>query len=249
MKYFAISSQGNKLRGFVMKPDGTGPYKTVIVSHGFGSNLAISYTYAKVFVKKGYCAFIYDFPGAGNGISSGDTTKMSVQTEKRDLINLLEYVLEQDYVDKEHIILAGCSQGGMVTALAAPEVEEKIERIMLYYPALCIPDDARRGVMITAHIDPDNIPEKYYALNVKLGRPYAEDAQKLDPFKEICTFRKPVWIIHGKEDPLVNIKYSRKAADRYPNALLTEIHGDHGFVLLGKRRSDKETGKYLESLL
>ncbi len=33
MKYFSITSQGNKLRGFVMKPEGKAPYKTVIVSH------------------------------------------------------------------------------------------------------------------------------------------------------------------------------------------------------------------------
>lgn len=248
MKYFAISSQGNKLRGFIMKPKGAGPYKTVIVSHGFGSNLAMSYLYARVFVKKGYCAFIYDFPAAGNGISGGDTTKMSVLTEKQDLINLVDYVRAQDFVDNDHIILAGCSQGGMVSALAAPEVEDKIERIMLYYPALCIPDDARRGVMITAHIDPDNIPETFYAINVKLGRKYAEDAQKLEPWKEICSFKKPVWIIHGKEDPLVKIRYAREAEKRYPDATLVEIHGDHGFLLMGKPRSNRETRKYLDSI-
>ena len=248
MKYFSIDSQGNKLRGFVMKPKGKGPFKTVIVSHGFGENQALTHSYAKVFVKKGYCAFIYDFPAAGNGISGGKTTTMSVLTEKRDLINLVDYVRAQDFVDKDHIILAGLSQGGLVSALAAPEVEDKIERIMLYYPALCIPDDARRGVMITAHIDPENVPESFYAINVKLGKKYVEDARSLDPYEQICTFSKPVWIIHGKEDPLVKIDYSRKAAERYPNATLVEIHGDHGFIFAGKRRSNKETAKYLDAL-
>ena len=52
MKYFSIDSQGNKLRGFVMKPKGKGPFKTVIVSHGFGENQALTHSYAKVFVKK-----------------------------------------------------------------------------------------------------------------------------------------------------------------------------------------------------
>lgn len=249
MEYFSIKSQGNKLRGFIMKPEGKAPYKTVILSHGFGANMALSYSYAKVFVKKGYCVFMYDFPGAGNGISSGDTTKMSILTEKQDLLNLVDYVLAQDFVDKDHLILSGYSQGGMVSALAAPEIEEKVERLILYYPALCIPDDARRGVMITAHIDPENIPEKYYAVNVKLGRPYAEDAQKLDPYKEICQFQKPVWIIHGIEDSLVKIDYSRKAADLYPDATLVEIHGGHGLFLRGRVRCKKETAKYLDSLV
>lgn len=248
MKYFKIDSNGNALRGFIMKPEGKGPYPTVIVSHGFAANFMTTRSYAKVFVEKGYCAFIYDFPGAGNGISGGDTTKMSVLTEKEDLLNLLDYVKQQDYVDRDRITLAGCSQGGFVSALAAAEREEEIERLIMYYPALCIPDDARRGVMITAHIDPENIPETYRAINVKLGRPYAADAQKLDPYKEICTFSKPVFIVHGKEDFLVKIDYSRKAAELYPDCVLKEVHGDHGFRIMGKRASDKLTRKYLDEI-
>ena len=36
----------------------------------------------------------------------------------------------------------GCSQGGFVSALVAAKNNFPIEKLVLFYPALCIPDDA-----------------------------------------------------------------------------------------------------------
>ena len=95
--------------------------------------------------------------------------------------------------------------------------------------------------MITARFEPDRIPETFYAITVKLGRKYAADAASLDPYREICSFKKPVLIVHGIEDKLVNIEYSRKAAERYANCKFSEVHGDHGFLLHGFKASEKAT--------
>lgn len=104
--------------------------------------------YARVFVEEGYAAVCFDFCMSGSGKSSGSSLGMSVLTEKADLLNVLDYIKTLDFVDASCITLVGCSQGGLVSALAAAERGNEVEQLILYYPALCIPDDARRGQMI-----------------------------------------------------------------------------------------------------
>lgn len=247
-KRFKINSQGYNLRGYILRPEGEGKLPVVIVSHGFASSTLNTNSYAMTFVEEGYVAICYDFCMSGSGISGGPSTNMSVLTEKEDLSNVVDFVKTLDYVDKNRICLAGCSQGGLVTALLAAEREDDIERIFLYYPALCIPNDARRGQMITAKFDPENVPNKFRALFVRLGSKYALDAKELDPYKEICKFKKPVLIVHGKQDKLVNIYYSRRAKMQYPNCKLVEVNGDHGFIKFGFRAGKKATKEYLNSI-
>lgn len=248
LKYFSIYSHCNTLRGIILFPkDITLPCKTVIVSHGFASNMMITSNYAKTFVKAGYIAVLYDFCMSGSGISSGKSTGMSVITEKENLIDVIDYVKKLDFVDDKHISLAGCSQGGLVSALAAAQREEEIENLFLYYPALCIPDDARRGHMITAKFNPEQIPDKFKTLFVKLSKKYAEDAGRLDPYREICKFKKPVLIVHGMEDNLVDISYSENAKEKYPNCTLVKVHGDHGFILNDFAASKKATLDYIKA--
>ncbi len=160
---------------------------------------------------------------------------------------MLDFVKGLDFVDPGRITLAGCSQGGFASALAAAEREDEVERLVLYYPALCIPDDARRGQMINAKFDPAHVPEQFRALFVRLGAKYALDAQGLDPFREICGFSKPVLIVHGTKDKLVDISYSRRAAREYPNCRLAEVNGDHGFIFSGFIQGKKATAEFLRS--
>ena len=249
IKPFSIPSRSNRLRGVILIPQRLShPVRTVIISHGFASNMLITSPYAKPFTDQGYIAVLYDFCMSGSGISSGKSTGMSVLTEAENLMDLIDYVKTLPLTDENHISLAGCSQGGLVSALTAAQREADIEALFLYYPALCIPDDARRGHMITARFDPENIPDIFYAINVKLSRKYADDAASLDPYDEICTFQKPVLIIHGIEDTLVDIDYSRKARDRYENCTMIEVHGDHGFIKSGLNESKKATASFLEKL-
>lgn len=244
---FEIDSQGCKLRGFILRPQRAGRLPAVIVSHGFASCTRDTKKYARVFVDEGFAAVCFDFCMSGSGKSTGSSLGMSVLTEKADLLNVLDYVKTLDFVDQDHITLAGCSQGGFVSALAAAERENEVERLVMYYPALCIPDDARRGQMINAKFDPDHVPDRLRALFLRLSSKYVLDARELDPFREICTFRKPVLIVHGTKDQLVNISYSRRAAQIYPNCRLVEVKGDHGFIFSGFAHGKRATLEFLHT--
>lgn len=245
---FEIDSQGYKLRGFILRPQLAGKPPAVIVSHGFASCTRDTKKYAMVFVEEGYAAVCFDFCMSGSGKSTGSSLGMSVLTEKADLLNVLDYIKALDFIDPDHITLAGCSQGGFVSALAAAERESEVEQLVMYYPALCIPDDARRGQMINAKFDPAHVPEQFKALFVRLGAKYALDVQGMDPYREICGFSKPVLIVHGTEDKLVDISYSRRAAQSYPNCRLVEVKGDHGFVFSGFSESKRATLEFLRAV-
>ena len=75
---FELESQGCRLRGFLLKPEGAGPMPAVIVSHGFASCTRDTKKYAMVFVEAGYAAVCFDFCMSGSGRSSGRVICMSL---------------------------------------------------------------------------------------------------------------------------------------------------------------------------
>ena len=180
----------------------------------------------------GYCAYCFDFCGgsvARRGKSDGATTDMSVLTEVRDLEAVMEYVGSLPYTG-EKLLLVGCSQGGFVSALTAAKHPDAVSKLVLFYPALCIPDDARAGRMMFAKFDPKNLPPIIDCGPMKLGRCYAADVMDMDPFGQISAYPGPVLILHGTRDSIVNYTYSQQAQQAYSNATLHRIEGGaHGF--------------------
>ncbi len=148
-----------EIRGTMFMPSGQTDIPIAIVCHEFMTNRLFSYPYAMALAKSGYAAFCFDFCGGGIVCSSdGDSRNMSVLTEIEDLRSVIAFAKEQDYTSDEPLLLMGCSQGGLVAALTAAELPEEIGGLILQYPALLIPDAARKGEMLWMNFDPDNVP-------------------------------------------------------------------------------------------
>jgi len=228
---FECSRGDLTIRGTQYRPEGEN-LPVAVVSHGFMAFQDTVRHYAKELAKLGYCAYCFDFCGGSvmkKGKSDGATTDMSVLTEVQDLEAVIDYVQSLPYTGKE-LLLMGCSQGGFVSALVAARHPGLANKLVLFYPALCIPDDARAGKMMFAKFDPKNIPERINCGPMKLGRCYPADVMAMDPIMEIKLYRGPVLIVHGTKDNIVNLDYSRQAQRSYPNAKLHIIEGGaHGF--------------------
>ncbi len=228
---FACKRGDLTIQGTEYRPEGENP-PVAIVSHGFMAWQDTVRQYAKELARMGYCAYCFDFCGGSvmkKGKSDGATTDMSVLTEVRDLEAVIEYTQSLPYTGNE-LLLMGCSQGGFVSALVAAKHPGLVSKLVLFYPALCIPDDARAGKMMLAKFDPKNIPERLNCGPMKLGRCYVADVIDMDPYEEIKPYRGPVLIVHGTKDSIVNPDYSRQAQHTYPNAKLHMIEGGgHGF--------------------
>jgi len=207
------------------------PKPVIILSHGFLANMKTVEEYALLLAKK-YVTVIFDFCGGGlHSKSSGKSQDMTIFTEKEDLLSVISYIKQQPFVDPKHITLMGCSQGGVVSALAAKELGKDIEKMILLYPALCIPDDARKGKMMFYTFDPDNIPDLLGRFPMKLSGDYARTVINLDIYQAITGYKGPVLYLHGDKDDIVDISYARKGHKCFPKCEYHEIKkGGHGFT-------------------
>ncbi len=225
----------------------SGHKPAVILSHGFIANQSMCKKYAICLAELGYITFTFDFCGGGlMNSSDGKTSDMSIFTEMEDLEAIIKYVKKLPFIDHNRINLLGCSQGGVVSAMVAKKNPDAFEKLILFYPALCIPDDARKGKMIFAKFDPDNIPEKLWCGPMRLGKCYVDTVKKMNIYDEIGGFDGKVFYIHGTADHIVDISYARKAYKLYPNIEYYEIeHGAHGF----KGEHDEIAVKYLKKFM
>ncbi len=228
---FECKRDGLTIRGTEYRPEGNN-LPIAIVCHGFMAWQDTVRHYAIMLAEMGYAAYCFDFCGGSvmkKGKSEGATTDMSVLTEVKDLEAVIDYVQSLSTSSKE-LLLMGCSQGGFVSALVAAKHPGLVNKLVLFYPALCIPDDARAGKMMFAKFDPANIPEIINCGPMKLGRCYPADVINIDPIAQIKSYAGPVLIVHGTKDRIVNPDYSRQAQQVYPNAKLHIIEdGAHGF--------------------
>lgn len=67
-----------------------------------------------------------------------------------------------------------------------------------------------------------------------VGKNYAADVWNYDVYKDMKKFEKPVLILHGDKDDVVDFSYSKRAAKSYPNVEFHIIsggshvfHGEH----------------------
>ena len=223
------------IRGTEYRPSGE-KLPIAIVSHGFMAFQDTIRHYAIELAKLGYISYCFDFCGGSviKGKSDGKTTDMSVLTEVKDLEAVLAYTKNKSYTNENDVLLMGCSQGGFVSGILASKLKEQITKLVLFYPALCIPDDARKGHMMFAKFDPNNIPNIVNCGPMKLGKCYVSDVLNMDPYEELKGYTGKVLIVHGTDDKIVNIEYSKKAHDCYENnGAEVSFHiiekGAHGF--------------------
>ncbi len=247
---FTVQRDGLMIRGTRFAREDRPARSAVILSHGFMGDRSGLVHYAESAALAGYHAYTFDFCGGGPGSQSdGATTEMSVLTEREDLKAVMDYVIRTDEAAADgKAVLWGFSQGGFVSALTAAQCPGRTAKLVMFFPALCIPDDARSGAMIEARFDPRNIPETFSCGPMMLGRRYAADVVEMDPFAEICGYPGEVLIVHGSDDPLVNVRYSRQALAAYeeqaaregrePSCELVVLGGGvHGFDFIPEAAS------------
>ena len=217
-------------------PAGEGPFPTVIMCHGFLGSSADKVDCAQRYAEAGFAACAFDFCGGSPQTrSDGQTTEMSVMTEVEDLLAVFEQLKGHDFVKQDSMYLWGESQGGMVAALAAARLKNRIKGLILFYPALMIPDlgRAQAGVL-------ENVTDTVL-WDVPIGRCYIADVWDLDPFAEIRKYEGPVFICHGTADDIVPIRYSERARDTYKNSEYMVVEGGgHGFTIDVRENVDKK---------
>lgn len=211
-----IQDGSDRIYGKLYAPTQEGTWPTVILSHGYnGTNDGFEID-CRLFAENGYMAYAYDFCGGSTGSkSSGESTDMTIFTEKSNLLSVFQHIKNMENVDTEQIFLLGGSQGGLVTTLAAEEISDQVKGLILYFPALCIADDWRRNYKTV-----EEIPETTEFWGLTLGRNFFTSIRDFDPYEVIGNYPKNVLIIWGDQDAIVPRDYVERAQQAYQHAEL-----------------------------
>ena len=222
-----IEHGSNQIYGVLSTPDNGGKkHPIVIVAHGFNGSYHFGRNYFRMLNELGYMCYTFDFPCGGLGSrTDNNTVNMSVIDEQKALEAIVRYFKARPDVDKKNIVLLGESQGGLVAALTAAKMRKDIRKLILEYPALCIPDNWKER-----YPQESDIPDTTRVWQVPVGRRYFTEIRKMDPYKAVEECRRPVLIVHGDADGVVPIDYSRRLVKVYRKARLIEIpNAGHGF--------------------
>lgn len=214
-----------------------------IISHGFNGTHHSGKDYFKMLNDLGYAVYTFDFPcGSVNSQSDNNTMEMSITDEKEALKEIVAYFRKQKDVDKKKIVLIGESQGGLVSALAASELKKQVSNLVLIFPAFCIPDNWNERYPRV-----EDIPEVSEIWGVKLGKKFMMDIRPMKPFETIGSYKGRVLIVHGTDDKVVPLDYSKRALETYQNATLKIINkAGHGFNPEERILSNQYVKEFLE---
>ena len=222
-----IENGDRQIYGVLNRPAGReGRLPIAIVSHGFNGTHHFAQDYFSPLAELGWMTYAFDFPcGSVNSRSDSNTMNMSILDEQSDLRAIVNYFRSQPYVDPNRIMLIGESQGGLISALTAAQMNKEVSELVLIYPALCIPNNWN-----SRYPKLEDIPDTTRLWNVPMGRRFFEELRGMDAFRTMNKFQKPVLIIQGDADQVVLMEDSRRAAKTYKQARLHVIPGaGHGF--------------------
>lgn len=243
VKKIPVDAGRHKLYGELLIPEGkNGPLPTVICCHGFGSSYRLcKKTMGMCLAKSGFAVYCFDFYGGSKHTRSGGSMlEMSIFTEKEDLRAVIPVIRDLPSTDRNNLFLLGESQGGCVAGITAPDFQRDLKAMVLYYPAFCIPDDARKKFKTV-----DDIPPVSKTFGLDVGRIYNEKLLDYDVYEVIRNFDRPVLIMHGDNDEVVPIDYGRKATEVYPDAQFVVFPGEvHGFMGKGKLKAAKRSWEF-----
>ena len=159
----------------------------------------------------------------GHGKSEGEFYNHTLYLWLQEAIRVINYAAELPYTEK--VILAGHSQGGLLSVLAAGVMQDRLCALLPLSPAMNIPYDAQRGSILGVEFDKDNLPEYIESDTWKLSSNYIRVMRMLPIEEAIANFNKPVLIVHGTEDEAVPYKFGKELSEKYSNAKLVSIEG------------------------
>lgn len=244
----SVDTGKHTLFGQLLIPKGiSGKLPTVIVSHGLNSNGQNAKSLVgQSLAMSGFQVYCFDFWGGSlRSKSGGNMWDMTVFTEQDDLNAVIDHIKGLPGTDTDKLFLLGESQGGFVTAITAAARPKDIRAVIEYYPALCIPEDARKR-----HASVASIPEKEHIGPSIIGRAYNESVLNYDVFHVLPAYTGQVLIIHGDHDQVVDISYGQRAARAYAHAEFVCLPGEiHGFTAEGKKKAAQLSYEFLTRVL
>lgn len=224
-----------------------GKTPVVVMSHGFNGTYLEPLKYAECLARHGVAAYVFDYcNGSRSSASGGSILFMSVPGQKEDLEAISQRLGNLPYLDSSRMFLLGCSQGALVSTLAAGANPEYYKGLILIYPALGIPETADN--MLESSKDS---PEEIDLWGVKLSQRYYRSIKGIDPYLALGTNKSPLLMVYGEDDAISPASMVEKVKSTVPDARIEKIEkGKHGFPnLFNHRLSETHVLTFIKDIL
>lgn len=192
--YLEFLSEGLKLKVFMAKPDEKARFPAVLVNHGGGGMERAYEEMCIELAETGYTALAMTFRGYAGSQGMQEYGKGEI----RDLLNLVEYIKSQSFVDENRIGMFGYSRGALNTLLACQRSKD-FKAVVLW----AAPVDMIAHHMLNPFIEdliggsPQKLPEEYRIRS---------------PINFVERITCPIFIIHGELDEVIPVRHAHMLA-------------------------------------
>lgn len=228
MEVHVDNYKGNNIFGRLYIPnDGAAKKPLAIMAHGFNSSYHEVEAYAETLAQEGVACYIFDFAGgAVTSRSEGKSIDMSVFTEADDIAAIVDAAKQWHFIDTDRMTLVGCSQGGLVAAIASSQMSDAFKSVVLVYPAFSIAEHAVTLHPKEAITSETGVP----VMGLPLSHVYYDKLIGYDVFKEMPKYKGEVMIVYGDKDPIAAGDYIQRAEIAYGGCEINVVpDGAHGF--------------------
>ena len=214
--YYFKTESGRKINGWLLKSKTEVPKISVFALHGNSGNLNSQYRRFIELTKYGFQIFLFDY--SGFGYSEGKSTR---ENAVEDSYSVFDFFKNLDEIKNTPKVIYGQSIGGNFSIPVATRNQDDIEGLVLEGTFISFNAIANRKVPLLG------------GLVIK-----ENDDNRLN----LKNFKKPVLIIHSKEDKLIPLELGKQL---YENANepkeFFEIDRPHisGISYYGKEISEK----------
>ena len=223
---FFIDSDGVRLHARIDLPNpATAKMPVLVLIHGYTGHMEERHirAAAETAAREGFAVLRAEL--YGHGQSGGTFREHNIMIWVLETLTLIDYAAELDFCDG--VWLAGHSQGGLTTILAAAMKRDVLRGVIPLAPATVIRDAARNGDLFGTPFDPDHIPPVLTMDDSRLlGGNYFRVAQTLPIEDALRAYKGPVLIVHADTDEAVPLACAQQAADAYADCELVIIHND-----------------------
>ncbi len=220
-------------------PRDDGPYPTVITPHGgpWSRSDGHDWFIANFLVARGYAVLQPNFRGStgfGDKWVQAGFEQWGLRMQD-DVIDGLDWMVEELLADPARICISGGSYGGYVALVAAYKTPERLQCAVSFAGVGNLRDLVERTYLYELG--------RFTAARIQSGAALAAS----NPIDHVDKVGVPVLLVHGDVDTTVVIEQSRdfaaalQAAGK-PHRFIEQRNGDHHFSLASHRR------QYLEAL-
>lgn len=242
--WVSFENASAKLFGVIHRPLDKTKRPAILFCHGFEGNKCgrhrVYVALAQELAKRGFVSLRFDYRGSGD--SEGDFKDVTLEGEVSDALKAIDFLANDDQVDRSRICLFGRSLGSVVAMQAAAQ-RQTIKSIVLWAPiySTAFWKDMWQNSRSNALTESEKKEMARFGSNIP-NMTFLSQFFSVDIGKELHKLSEvPLLLVHGEKDSIVKVEQSElyQKARQEANGLTSFIrlpNTEHDFSYLEEQK-------------